>query len=90
MRGARRLELVLDDGKIRLRIGQCGADSAETTVVNGGTLSDRKRVNVPDAVLPMSAMTEKDRRSPLTEATATSVSGPGRSPLDLDSPPRKG
>ncbi|CAJ95752.1 pyruvate kinase [Cupriavidus necator] len=56
------VELLLDDGKIRLRVEQCGAGFAETTVVNGGTLSDRKGVNVPDAVLPLSAMTEKDRR----------------------------
>jgi len=31
-------------------------------VVNGGVLSDRKGVNVPDAVLPISALTDKDRR----------------------------
>jgi pyruvate kinase len=54
--------LLLDDGKIRLRVDQCGADFAETTVVNGGPLSGRKGVNVPGAVLPLSAMTEKDRR----------------------------
>ncbi|WP_313818857.1 pyruvate kinase [Cupriavidus sp.] len=55
-------ELLLDDGKIRLRVERCGKDFAETTVVNGGTLSDRKGVNVPGVVLPLSAMTEKDRR----------------------------
>ncbi|MDF3836280.1 pyruvate kinase [Cupriavidus basilensis] len=55
-------ELLLDDGKVRLRVDQCGADFAETTVMNGGTLSDRKGVNVPGVVLPLSAMTEKDRR----------------------------
>ena len=30
-------------------------------MVTGGGLSDRKGVNVPNAVLPISAMTEKDR-----------------------------
>ncbi|MHA6908177.1 pyruvate kinase [Ralstonia pseudosolanacearum] len=55
-------ELLLDDGKIRLRVDNCGADFADTTVVNGGTLSDRKGVNVPGVVLPLSALTEKDRR----------------------------
>ena len=39
-------ELLLDDGKIRLRVDTCGADFADTTVVNGGTLSDRKGVNL--------------------------------------------
>jgi pyruvate kinase len=54
--------LLLDDGRVQLRIERCGADFAETTVVVGGTLSERKGVNVPDVVLPLSAMTEKDRR----------------------------
>ncbi|AGW92897.1 MULTISPECIES: pyruvate kinase [Cupriavidus] len=55
-------ELLVDDGRVRLRVERCGSDFAETTVVNGGTLSDRKGVNVPGVVLPLSAMTEKDRR----------------------------
>ncbi|PZX28172.1 PYRUVATE KINASE; tartrate degradation [Cupriavidus phytorum] len=55
-------ELLLDDGKLRLRVDRCGSDFAEMTVINGGTLSDRKGVNVPGVVLPLSAMTEKDRR----------------------------
>src|SRR5207253_10863281 len=54
-------ELLLDDGRVRLRVERCGADYAETLVINGGTLSDRKGVNVPGVVLPLSAMTEKDR-----------------------------
>ncbi|CAG2161161.1 pyruvate kinase [Cupriavidus numazuensis] len=56
------VELLLDDGKVRLRVERCGEDFAETVVVNGGPLSDRKGVNVPGVVLPLSAMTEKDRR----------------------------
>jgi pyruvate kinase len=55
-------ELLLDDGRVRLRVERCGADFAETCVVNGGPLSDRKGVNVPGVVLPLSALTEKDRR----------------------------
>jgi len=41
---------------------RCGADFAETEVVIGGPLSERKGVNVPDVVLALSALTEKDRR----------------------------
>ena len=52
---------MLDDGKIRLRVTDFGPDFAETVVVAGGALSNRKGVNVPDAVLPLSAMTDKDR-----------------------------
>ncbi len=55
-------ELLLDDGKIRLHVDKVGKDFAETTVVAGGPLSNRKGVNVPNAVLPLSALTEKDRR----------------------------
>lgn len=55
------LDLLLDDGNIRLKIEQCGEDFAETTVVVGGDLSDRKGVNVPNALLPLSPLTAKDR-----------------------------
>ena len=54
-------DLLLDDGRLRLRVVACGADFADTRVINGGMLSDRKGVNVPDVVLPMSALTAKDR-----------------------------
>lgn len=52
--------LLLDDGKLALRVERCGADFADTVVVTGGELSDRKGVNVPDVVLPLSPFTEKD------------------------------
>ena len=55
-------ELLLDDGKLRLAVERCDAASADTRVVVGGRLSDRKGVNVPGVVLPISALTEKDRR----------------------------
>jgi pyruvate kinase len=55
-------ELLLDDGKLRLKIKRCGADFAETEVLVGGKLSERKGVNVPGVVLPITALTEKDRR----------------------------
>lgn len=54
-------ELLLDDGKLRLRVDDFAADHAETTVMVGGALSDRKGVNVPGVVLPISPLTAKDR-----------------------------
>ena len=54
-------ELLLDDGRLRLVVEKAGRDFAETRVVNGGMLSERKGVNVPGVVLPLSAMTDKDR-----------------------------
>jgi pyruvate kinase len=55
-------ELLLDDGKLRLVVEHCGAGFAETRVAVGGRLSDRKGVNVPGVVLPIGALTAKDRR----------------------------
>jgi pyruvate kinase len=53
--------LLLDDGKLRLRVEKVRADHLETTVVVGGPLSDRKGVNVPDVPLAIPALTVKDR-----------------------------
>ncbi len=53
--------LLLDDGKLRLRVTECGADFADTVVEAGGELADRKGVNVPGLVLPLSPLTDKDR-----------------------------
>ena len=52
---------MLDDGKLRLRVLRHGAGFADTEVLVGGVLSDRKGVNVPGVVLPISALTAKDR-----------------------------
>jgi pyruvate kinase len=54
-------ELLLDDGKLRLRVEKHGPDFAETTVLVGGPISDRKGVNVPSVLLPISPLTAKDR-----------------------------
>ena len=55
-------ELLLDDGKVRLRVERAEPSAAETVVIAGGSLSDRKGVNVPGVVLPIPALTDKDRR----------------------------
>jgi pyruvate kinase len=52
--------LLLDDGKIELRASRVGGGSVETTVVHGGKLSDRKGVSLPDTLLGVGALTEKD------------------------------
>jgi pyruvate kinase len=54
--------LFLDDGKLTLRVEKTGKDFVETVVIAGGTLSDRKGVNIPDAVIKVSALTDKDRK----------------------------
>lgn len=55
-------QLLLDDGKVRLEVLKCGADFIDTRVIVGGRLSDHKGVNLPDALLATSPLTEKDRR----------------------------
>jgi pyruvate kinase len=55
-------ELLLDDGRLRLVVERCGSDFAETRVAVGGRLSANKGVNVPGVVLPLTALTTKDRR----------------------------
>jgi pyruvate kinase len=53
--------LLLDDGKIRLRVEKCSKNRATTIVEVGTVLSDRKGVNVPDSTIGFSALTPKDR-----------------------------
>ena len=53
--------LLINDGKIKLRVDSCGSDYAKCIVIAGGTISDRKGVNVPDVVLPLAALSEKDK-----------------------------
>lgn len=53
--------LLLDDGRLRLEILELGSDFARTVVRVGGVLTDRKGVNLPDTVLPIQALTAKDR-----------------------------
>jgi pyruvate kinase len=53
--------LLLDDGKLVLRVMELGATSIATKVEVGGALSNHKGLNVPDVVVPLAALTEKDR-----------------------------
>ncbi|HEX4272969.1 MAG TPA: pyruvate kinase [Rhizomicrobium sp.] len=53
--------LLIDDGKVRLRLLRKADTFAEAVVEVAGEIKDRKGVNMPDTLLPMSAMTPKDR-----------------------------
>ncbi|MBO6757920.1 MAG: pyruvate kinase [Roseibium sp.] len=52
--------LLLDDGKVQLKVVEASPDKAVTEVIVGGKLSDRKGVSVPDSEIATSALTEKD------------------------------
>jgi pyruvate kinase len=55
------MRLLVDDGKIVLRVASAGPDRIKTKVEVGGTISNNKGLNVPDVVLPLAALTAKDR-----------------------------
>jgi pyruvate kinase len=53
--------LLLDDGKVVLRVVEKNDDAITARVEVGGMLSNNKGLNVPDVVVPMAALTDKDR-----------------------------
>ncbi|QJP16802.1 pyruvate kinase [Starkeya sp. ORNL1] len=53
--------VLLDDGKVRVRVAKKGRGFIEAEVVAGTRLSNNKGFNVPDVVLPVSSLTEKDK-----------------------------
>lgn len=53
--------LFVDDGRLRLKVIETAADRIEAEVVEGGKISDRKGVNLPDTILDLPVLTEKDR-----------------------------
>jgi len=55
-------QLLINDGKIRLKVLEFTETTALTEIVVGGEISGNKGVNVPDLILPISPLTEKDRR----------------------------
>ena len=55
------IELLLDDGKIRLAVESASTHQIITKVISGGKLSNRKGVNIPGVTIPISAITDKDR-----------------------------
>ncbi len=54
--------VLLDDGKVRLRVTDHGPDFADTEVEAGDQLSDHKGLNLPGLAIPIPALTEKDRK----------------------------
>jgi pyruvate kinase len=52
--------LLIDDGKVKLRVVEASPTRMVTRVEVAGKLSDRKGVSVPDSTIPFSALTAKD------------------------------
>ena len=53
-------DLLLDDGKVRLKVRQASDTSVDAVVVAGEALSDHKGVSVPGVKIPVPALTAKD------------------------------
>jgi pyruvate kinase len=53
---------LIDDGKVRLRIVAHSEDTIDTEAEVAGPISERKGVNLPNLVVPLSPLTAKDRR----------------------------
>lgn len=52
--------LLLDDGRLQLRVEETGGDSIRTVVVYGGMLGEHKGINAPGVALPSGGLTPKD------------------------------
>ncbi len=55
-------QIFLDDGKVRAEVTKKGKDFVEAVVKSGSALSDKKGLNVPGAVIPIPALTDKDKK----------------------------
>lgn len=53
--------ILIDDGLIGLKVEKVDGDDIVCVVENGGTVSNKKGINVPDAVLSMPFISEQDR-----------------------------
>jgi pyruvate kinase len=53
--------ILIDDGRVRLKVVETGDHKIVSEVQVGGPVSDNKGVNVPDVVVPIPALTDKDR-----------------------------
>jgi pyruvate kinase len=54
--------LLLDDGAIELHVERTTETDVVCRVINGGTLGERKGINLPGIQLPIPSLTDKDRR----------------------------
>ena len=53
--------LLLDDGKLRMRVIEASADRICAEVLVGGPLASRKGISLPDTILPVGPLTKKDK-----------------------------
>ena len=54
-------DLLIDDGRVRVRVTGVEAEAIDAEVITAGLVSNRKGVNLPGTLLDLSPLTEKDR-----------------------------
>ena len=54
--------ILIDDGRVRLRVAGTTEDEVRCIVVNGGKVSNRKGVNIPNQSLDLEYISEADRQ----------------------------
>lgn len=64
--------LLIDDGRLQMEAIACDGKSIRAKVISGTKISDRKGISLPDTDLPVSALTDKDRKD-LDAALAADV-----------------
>ena len=52
--------ILMDDGKLRMKVVRVGSNQIEAQLLNSGRISSRKGVNLPDTALNINALTDKD------------------------------
>ncbi len=53
--------LLINDGRIRLQVIEQNKDKLITEVLNDGIISNNKGINIPDVILPIDSLTNKDK-----------------------------
>src|SRR3982751_5642545 len=61
--------MLLDDGLIELHVERTTDTDVTCRVINGGSLGERKGINLPGVALPIPSLTDKDRREGIGRAT---------------------
>ena len=56
------MDILLDDGRIELRVLRVRGDDVECEVVNGGLMGEHKGINIPGAALSLPSVTGKDEK----------------------------
>jgi pyruvate kinase len=55
-------DVLIDDGRVRLRVEEVNETRARATVLVGGPVESHKGVNLPGIAIPVPSLTEKDMR----------------------------